>query len=250
MIMRLGEKSLPFLALIIVIFSVWQVSFEITGNDALSSPLATIKYAALLVRSDSFWLHLTATLKTFSIAFAVAAVLGVLGGVILGAHRLAGDVLSPVIASLYAIPKVTLYPVILLLVGIGMPARVTFAAIHGLIPILLFTAGAVRNIDPVLIKTARVLRFGTLVTARRIFIPATVPEIISGLRVAFSLTLMGTLVAEMFGSQRGLGFMLMNAIGLHHIVVIMALTLLLSAFAILVNATFLALNRMLNVGRT
>ena len=76
-------------------------------------------------------------------------------------------------------------------------------------------------------------------------VPAALPEIFTGLRVGFSLTLIGTLLGEMFASQRGLGYLLMNAIGLHNVELIMAVTLMLVVFAVLVNAALLALERRL-----
>jgi NitT/TauT family transport system permease protein len=80
----------------------------------------------------------------------------------------------------------------------------------------------------------------------RIILPAALPEIFAGLRIGFSLTLIGTLLGEMFASQRGLGFLLMSAIGLHNIDLIMALTLLLSLFAGAASVALLALNRRLD----
>jgi NitT/TauT family transport system permease protein len=76
----------------------------------------------------------------------------------------------------------------------------------------------------------------------RVILPAALPEIFAGLRIGFSLTLIGTLLGEMFASQRGLGSLLMSAIGLHNIDLIMALTLLLSLFAGAASVALLAVN--------
>jgi NitT/TauT family transport system permease protein len=80
----------------------------------------------------------------------------------------------------------------------------------------------------------------------RVILPAALPEIFAGLRIGFSLTLIGTLLGEMFASQRGLGYMLMNAIGLHNVDVIMAVTFLLTVFAALVSGFLLAIDRRLH----
>ena len=121
------------------------------------------------------------------------------------------------IVSLYAIPKLTLYPILLLAFGLGLSAKVAFGVIHGVIPIILFTLAAVRNTKPILIKTGRVLKLSRWQMVRWILFPAAIPEIFTGLRVGFALTLIGSLLAEMFASQRGLGYLLMNAIGLHNV---------------------------------
>ena len=79
--------------------------------------------------------------------------------------------------------------------------------------------------------------------ARRVLLPAAIPEIFTGIRIGFSLTLIGTLLGEMFASQRGLGHLLMQAIGLHNIRMIMAVTLLLVVIAVTVSALLLAVDR-------
>jgi NitT/TauT family transport system permease protein len=82
--------------------------------------------------------------------------------------------------------------------------------------------------------------------ARTILIPAALPEIFTGLRVGFSLTLIGTLIGEMFGALQGLGFLLMRAIGLYDVKMIMAITLLVVGFAAGVNTALLAVDRRLH----
>ena len=83
----------------------------------------------------------------------------------------------------------------------------------------------------------------TLETAYKIIIPSALPEIFSGLRIGFSLTLIGTLLGEMFASQRGLGFLLMNAIGLHNVDIIVMLTFLLVGFAGFAGLILLVINQ-------
>ena len=80
----------------------------------------------------------------------------------------------------------------------------------------------------------------------RVVMPAALPEIFTGLRVGFSLTMIGTVLGEMFASQRGLGYMLMNAIGLHNVDVIMSITLLLVLFAAAVSSVLRAIDKRLH----
>jgi NitT/TauT family transport system permease protein len=105
---------------------------------------------------------------------------------------------------------------------------------------------AIRNISPVHLRTARVLRLTPVQTTAKILLRAALPEIVTGIRVGFSLTLIGTLLGEMFGAQRGLGFLLMQAMSLHEMERIMSLTLLLVVFAAAVNAGLLAIERRLS----
>jgi NitT/TauT family transport system permease protein len=246
-----SEAIAPFrntVILIVGLFLFWELAYLIVGEVALRSPWETIQFLGKLMRTDDFWLHLADSLKAFAAALAIAVALGLLIGFALGLHRLSGDAMEPMLVALYSIPKITLYPIILLAFGIGISAKIAFGAIHGIIPIALFTLGAVRNIKPILIKTGRVLKLSPAVMASAILFPAAVPEIFTGLRVGFSLTLIGTVLGEMFAAQRGLGYLLMNAISLYNIDLIMSVTFLLVLFAASVNALLLAIDRRLHHG--
>jgi NitT/TauT family transport system permease protein len=105
---------------------------------------------------------------------------------------------------------------------------------------------AVRNIKPVYVKTAKTMSLSPLQAASTVLIPACLPEVVSGLRVGFSLTLLGVLIGEMFASKRGLGFQIMNAINLSDVRTMMAVTLMLFVFAAAANAALLALDRRLH----
>jgi NitT/TauT family transport system permease protein len=176
-------------------------------------------------------------------ALAISAVAGVALGLVLGMRRFAGEVAEPILSSLYTIPKVTLYPVMLLIFGLGMSAKVAFGVIHGMIPVMLFTMAAVKNIQPVLLRTARVLRLSPTQTALSVLAPAVAPEIITGLRVCFALTLLGVLIGEMFASQRGLGFLIINGIEVHDVRMTTTVTLIVVVFAVAANGLMLALDR-------
>src|SRR4029077_17528136 len=96
---------------------------------------------------------------------------------------LAGRALEPMILAAYAIPKLTLYPILLLAFGLGLSAKVAFGVLHGAIPIILFTQGAVRKTRPILLKTGHVLKLSRWQMIRWILFPSAIPEIFTGLRV-------------------------------------------------------------------
>lgn len=234
------------LVLILVLVAIWQALYLWIGETALASPVATLRYAARLVAGDMFWPHLRDTMIAFFFGYLLAVVLGLTMGFWLGFHRLSGEVLEPMVVAVYSLPKVTLYPILLLAFGLGISAKIAFGTLHGVIPIILFTLSAVRNVRPILIKTGRVLKLTPWQMATSILFPAALPEIFTGLRIGFSLTLIGTLLAEMFASQRGLGYLLMNGIGLHNVELIMAITLMIVVFAAGVSTVLLNLDHKLH----
>ena len=239
------RRTLRSALLVACLLAAWQVLFWYAGSNALTAPLDTIATTVQLLASPTFYPHLIETAKAFVVALGIAVSCGVLIGFTLGLYRFASDVAEPVLVALYSIPKITLYPIVLLAFGIGMPAKIAFGAIHGVIPVAIFTLGAVRNLNPVFLKAARVMRLTPWRIAARVLLPGAIPEIFTGIRIGFSLTLIGTLLGEMFASQRGIGHLLIQAIGLHNIKMIMALTLLLVVIAVAASALLLAVDRRL-----
>jgi NitT/TauT family transport system permease protein len=236
---RLADNAI----IVLVILAGWQGLFAYAGDVAITSPSVTFTFAAGLLGQASFYGHVGATLLAFLYALVISAIGGIALGLLLGLRRFAGDVAEPVIASLYTIPKVTLYPVMLLVFGLGLSAKVAFGVIHGMIPVILFTLAAVKNIPPVLLRTARALRLQPMQTATTVLAPAVMPEIVTGLRIGFALTLLGVLIGEMFASQRGLGFLIINGINSHDVRMTTSVTLIVIVFAVCANGAMLALDR-------
>jgi NitT/TauT family transport system permease protein len=225
--------------LIVVLLGLWQLCTLLIGADTLPGPWLTALKLRSIMRDEDFPESLKVTSIAFALGYAISCVGGVLLGLVFGVRRLAGDVMEPLLMAFYAVPKVTLYPVILLMFGLGLYAKVVFGVIHGIVPITMFTMGAVRNLRPVYGRTARTCRLSPYAYARHVLLPACVPEIVAGLRIGFSLTLLGTLIGEMFASQSGIGHMLMIAMARNDTQTIMALAVLLFAFATAVNLLLL-----------
>lgn len=240
------QGSLDVLLVLGVIALLWEGLHLYAGNVAITSPLGTFEFAGHLLGEEKFWGHLTSTLSTFALSILIAAVGGVLIGALLGLYRSAAQLCEPLLVALYSIPKVTLYPVILLTFGLGMSAKVAFGVLHGIIPMIIFTMDAIRGLKPSYLRTAAVLRLPLATTLTTIIMPAALPEIVSGLRVGLSVTVLGVLVGEMFSSKQGLGFLIMNAISLSDVDTMMAVALILFVLAASANALLLMLDRRLH----
>ena len=243
---RLRFGSADTLLLVAGALLAWQAVGSWTQGVAVSAPVATFVTVADLAVTGRFWGDVGATASAFALAFALSAVAGLALGLSLGLWRFAGDVAEPVLAGFYTIPKVTLYPVVLLLFGLGMSAKVAFGIMHGLVPVTLFTLAAIKTLPPVLLRTARSLRLSPWQTVRWVLAPACLPQIVAGLRLGFSLTLLGVLIGEMFSSQRGLGFLLVNGLAQHNVRLSTAVVLVIVVFAIAANTAMLRLSRRLS----
>jgi NitT/TauT family transport system permease protein len=240
-----GIRWRDTLIVIAALLVIWEFLYLWVGETGISAPLETFAYIGTMAGDPDFWNHARITVVGFLLALFWAVAVGLPLGLWLGFHKLSGEVFTPLLVSFAAIPKITLYPIILLMFGLGMEAKVFFGAIHGVTPMAIFTMGAVSNIRPVLVKVGRVHNLSHLEIARTVLIPAALPEIFSGLRIAFSLTLIGTILGEMFAAQHGLGYLLMTSIGVHNVKLIMVLTLILSLFAAFFSFILLHFDRRL-----
>jgi NitT/TauT family transport system permease protein len=232
--------------LVLLLLVAWEGMHRLVGAYALSSPLETVRYLFSFFGQPVFLPNAQATLLAILYATAIAAGAGLAIGLPLGLFRGAGDVADPFLVALFSIPKITLYPVVLLIFGLTFSAKVAFGAIHGIFPVILFALSGIRSVRPVYLKSARTFSLSTFNTIRLVLVPAALPEIVTGLRVGFASTILGTLIGEMFAGTEGLGSVLFKAIDRNNVPLIMALTLLVFVVSSAANAFLLMLDHRLH----
>jgi NitT/TauT family transport system permease protein len=233
------RRATDTLIIAAVMLAVWQILHQIAGATALPAPLPTMAYLMHMVPSTRFAENAAATLKAFALALLLAYGLGLAVGIWMGAHRLSGAVGEPILVAIYSLPKITLYPVVLLIFGLGLSGKVVFGAMHGVLPVALLTMGAIRAIPPVYLRSARTLHLSPWQTIATVLLPAALPEVFTGLRIGFTVTLLGVLLGEMFASKLGLGALIMTDMSLAQSEDMMTVALVLFAFAAVANALLL-----------
>lgn len=237
------ERATAGVIIVLVIVALWQLLHFKVGQDALASPMtAFLRLSELLSGQFGFWQNVSETAKALSMSLLISCVVGTFLGIVIGLSKLARAVFEPILVTLYALPKVTLYPVVLLFFGIGLTAKVAFGTLYGMIPMILITINAIVSMNPVFSRTARVMRLTPSQMFSTILVPATLPEICSGLRISFSITLLGVMIGEMFASRRGLGSMIMQSMGVNDTATMMAVTVFVGVFAVIVNRALMTLD--------
>jgi NitT/TauT family transport system permease protein len=240
------QRAIDFTLLVMGMLILWQILSLVVGDSAVASPADTLAYTSQLLRTHDFWRHAAASGHTLALASVIAMLGGLLLGLLLGLNRLAGDVADPLLLTMFSIPKITLYPIILLVFGLGLSARVAFGVMHGIFPVAIFALNGVRNIKPIHVRAARSLNLTPASTALTVLLPAALPEIVTGLRVGFAATILGTLIGEMFASTEGLGFLLVRSLDSHEVAQTLSLALFLFVVAASANAIILAVERRLH----
>lgn len=177
----------------------------------LPQPLDVLDEFVALFGADFIARAVLVTLAEIAAAFVLAAGGGMLVGFLLSRTTVRAQAAEPVLAWAYMFPFVLLYPLFLLWMGVGMSSKIAYAAIAGGIPVAYNTLRGLQSVDP------RHIRVGTAFGAsprqmdRHIKVGAAWPMILSGLRVGISVVLIGVVLAELLGSNVGLGFELQRA---------------------------------------
>jgi NitT/TauT family transport system permease protein len=225
------QRVADIAAVSLVLIAAWEGLSLLIGVRVLPSPLLTVQHMIAVFGKPSFLGDLAATGQACAIALFLAMCGGVALGLLFGGWRAAGNIFEPWMHVLVAIPKVTLYPVILLLFGLGDAAKIAFGVLHGLPTVAIMTAGAIRSLKPIYLRAALTMRLTPRNYALRVLLPAVTPEILASLRICFAFTLLGVLVGEMFASTHGLGHLLMQSIGVDDMPTVMVIVVVLFLFA-------------------
>ena len=233
------ERVVDYILLFIIIVVAWQSLAWYGSNTSFASPLATLRVLVQQLYSPVFWEHVQASLEALWLSVVLGVGGGLAIGIVLGLTKRLGRVLEPILVSLYSLPKITLYPLVLLTFGLGISAKVAYGVMHGIIPVILVTVTSLQQIKPIYFRTARVLHVSPLKLVRTIVVPATLPDLVLALRLGFSLSLLGVLIGEMFASKRGLGFLVMNAVEFNNVPLVMSVIIVLFTFALGVNGILL-----------
>jgi len=206
-------RILKGLLLPVLVLLVWELSARSGAlkAESLSFPTAILLAAAAMVADGSLF---KAALETFTGAvggLAVGASAGILIGVAFGLSRRLSQLMRVTTESLRPIPSVALIPLALLIHGYGFQMESSVVAFSCFWPLLIITEGAVRGIEPRLIEVARVLNFNLVQRVTKIVLPAALPRIFVGLRLAAAVSLVVAVTVEITANPIGLGYALIVA---------------------------------------
>jgi len=150
---------------------------------------------------------LLVTVYEVAIAMLIACGAGILIGSVVGGVAGIRRLMLPVFSSLYAVPIVILYPVFTAWFGIGSESKIAFAGVYGFFPVMLSTAACIRTIAEQYLLAARSMGASLPQLIARVIIPASIPTVLSGLRLGGALTIIGVVVSEMLTSADGIGYL-------------------------------------------
>jgi NitT/TauT family transport system permease protein len=161
----------------------------------------------------SIWQDIAVTLEEAVYGFLLGTAIGVVFGLLLGQNRFLADVLNPYIKIVNAVPRIILGGIFVVAFGFGMLPKILLAAVLVFFIVFFNAFQGVREVNPNLVANVKVLGASPLQVARHVTIPSALTWIIASLHTAFGFAIIGALVQEILGSQRGMGLIISQAIG-------------------------------------
>src|SRR5882762_4705286 len=207
------SRLLPFVLIAAVL-----LAWELAARSALWSPLLFPSLAKIGYEFARFVLQSEGLMETWTSlhralgGFALAAVVGVALGMLMGRSAFVAGLLEPLFSGTYAVPKLALFPIFIFVFGIGSLSKVALVFLECLYPIVIITSQGARGVDRVLLWSAQNMGASRVEILRRIVVPATAPFIFAGFRVALPVAMIVVVITEMISSADGLGYQVIYAL--------------------------------------
>jgi NitT/TauT family transport system permease protein len=191
---------------LVVLIAVWQVYAQHVNSAVLPSPgsIAHAFYDLTFV-TGTVWGAVGSSAAVLLISFVIALVLGIPIGVLMGRSRFAEHVIDPYVAFLYALPHVTLLPVMIVWLGFGAQVRIAYAVFSAIFAVILNTMAGAKNIDRDMVDVGMAFCASKRKVLRSIIVPSVMPYVIVGARQAFAMAWSGVVIAEIISIEAGIG---------------------------------------------
>jgi NitT/TauT family transport system permease protein len=190
------------------------VVWELVGRYVLTSKLMFAPLSAVLVEFARLWStgelerHMMVSFTALTLGFAIAVVIGIFTGSLIGISDAVSEHLDPLINALYATPLVAISPILIMSLGIGPASKVAIVFMLAVFPILINTTVGIRSAEDDLIEAARSFGASRLDIFRLVLLPSALPFIVAGFRLGIGRGLVGIFIGELFGAREGLGYLI------------------------------------------
>lgn len=193
--------------LIVGLFALWEIGSLVSdGEFWVSRPTLIFERLVQMIQSGELFKHLTATIVEAGAGLILAGLVGIPLGIVLECFPHVGKLIEPVVMGLYGLPRVALAPLFILWVGIGLGSKVLMSFSMVIFVFLMNVSEGVRSVDKDMLDLMSTMRASRSFVSRMVILPAIVPWILTATRIGIGLSLIGAVVAELIGSNRGLGW--------------------------------------------
>lgn len=237
--------NLPRLLGVALFLVIWECAprFELIDPTFIPSFSTVAKAWVNLLVSGELILHIVASLKRSALGFGLALLLALPLGLLLGWFKKFEYYLDALLQTFRQTSILALFPVFILLFGIGEVSKVAIVFWGASWPILLNTISGVKNIDSLLVKSARSMGASQLTIFRTVVLPASIPSILTGVRLSATLSIIVLTGAEMMGASAGLGFLVFDSQAKFRIPEMFAAIATMSLVGLIVNYSIVAIEQ-------
>ena len=209
----LGAKHYVGLILPAALITLWYVlsTAGVFTAVQLPSPTRVIAAGTELAQRGELATHLVISTQRVVLGFSIGAVLGLFLGAIIGLWGPARIAAAPTIGALRAVPSLAWVPLLLLWIGIGENSKVTLVAIGAFFPVYTTVSAALAHVNPKLVEAARAFGYRGVKLFTTVQLPAVLPSVVSGLRLALAQAWLFLVAAELLGASMGLGYLLTDS---------------------------------------
>ena len=193
-----------------VALTLWEVAAWNVDPVLFTSPTKVAVAAYEMVLSGELWTYLWPSLVVLGIGFALAVVFGIAIGLLLARFWVLDVALTVYITFLYSIPSVALVPLIVLWAGFDTTAKVIILFLFAFFPMVINTYQGVKSVDPKLLEVGRAFRCSEGQLWWNIVLPAALPFIVTGLRLALGRALIGMVLADLYTAISGIGYLIVR----------------------------------------
>jgi NitT/TauT family transport system permease protein len=192
------------------VLALWQYVGSGIDPVLFTTPLAVSRAAYVMLLSGELWNYLWPSLVIFAVGLSIAALIGIATGLLLARYWVIDVALGVYITFLYSIPAVALVPLIVLWAGFESTAKIIVLFLFAFFPMAINTYQGVKNVDPRLIEVGRAFRCSERQLWANIVLPAALPFIVTGLRLAVGRGLIGMVLADQYTAVSGIGYLIVR----------------------------------------
>ncbi len=249
---RLSPVTLLRAAIILGALAIWEFLSHsgLLYRDVVPSLLSILRALIGLLISPSYYFNLGVTAAEIGAALLVGGLSGLVAGILLGANPFLSKAFESYIYYLGPTPKIIFFPVMIMWFGVGPESKVALGTLSCFFPVALSVAAGMRGIDKVLIRVGNSFRAYPWQMVVKIYLPAMRHPIINGIRLGLGVALIGTLLAETKLSNKGVGFLIINAYSTFDMPRMYAMLIVLFVLAIGANALVGRLGGLDSIKRT
>lgn len=209
-----GGKAIVIAIEVVVLLVLWQLAVGVFRwiNPVFFPPPSSIAQGfSQLIASGAFAANIPISLQAWLIGFALAVVIGIPLGLLMGSSMPVDRVVGPIAWTIYATPSIAYQPLAKAWFGFGIGPVIFLVTISAVFPILLNVAAGMRTTNPSILRAARVYGASKMRLYRSVYLPSTIPFLFAGLRQAVVLATIGMAVAELAGSATGMGALIIRS---------------------------------------